>query len=186
MITLSQPHIIRSLGYAAILSLYDLDPETNFDQIPALPTENDRIYYEYKEQRLPLTYGFFGIFLVPGLVIEYGGAPNDRGNVSTPVIVSLARMIEDTSHEREQDNLAELGAKLYNLIFVRKQCPTYAFSPDDSPAVGIVSAIDWHNERLGTPDPRTAWSGNLSGDGERWLRVEYHFTIFYRMQKVGI
>lgn len=183
---ITQPDIMRSLCFATLLALNELDPEDDFERIAELPSIDARLYYEYKDQKMPMTYGPFGIIMVPGIVAEYGTAPNFRGNTTCPVIVSIARLIRDGSHERELQNLAILGQRIKPLFFDRKQCPVYLFAEDDVPSVGIVSQIDWHDEKLQYPPPTEKTVGNISsGQGVRWLRYEISFTIFYRIDVTG-
>ena len=171
-----QDEAIWSLGVAAALALNDLNPEEDFDRVPELQRFNGRVGVSYEDQDMPMTFGPFNTFLIPGITVEVGDTIDYRGKRSCPVILSVTREIK-TTYESETVKLGKLCEKLYNLIFIRKQCPVYGFQDDDYVVVSVKGRVYWNDElnRLSPPTERPVDGSDVGG----WLRNEYRFQISF-------
>jgi len=171
-----QDEAIWSLGVAAVLALSDLNPEEDFDQIPSLPRFDARVGLSFENQDMPMTFGPFNTFLIPGITVEYGDTTDYRGKRNCSIILSVARLI-DQAYEREMVKLGQLCEKLYRLIFVNKTCPIYGFQDNDDVIIAIKGRLYWNDElnRLSPPSERMVDGSDVGG----WLRNEYRFQVSF-------
>lgn len=179
MLDLAYTDVLRSLATASILTLRDLDPQIDYENLtPFVNPSNGRIHVEDEGQKLEAIYGGSGTYAPSGVIIE--GFPVIEG--STPgrkqfrVILSVSRLIRLTSFEREQSILSALCQRnLKNFIYKVRECPVYSFNPVNVNATAIVGSISWPRTNRETIEERLTGDMNAGGS----VSIEFEFVAQY-------
>lgn len=179
--------IAHSLVAAALLLLSGFDPIDDITEYVALPKVDvngrTRKGVTIGGVSYGSTYGPDGVWLLPGVVCEYGESEEPtEGNRIVPLTLSVSRNIVK-SVEIDQTILSELCRPLKALVFarVKQQCPIYSFAfsgADDSEMItAVIGNLRWHSATMRLPAPREATIGNRTVGG--FLRREYEFSVRY-------
>lgn len=173
--------VFRSLGTAAVLALNNLSPEEDFGEfenplsVPRFTMDGGiRVGVTYQGQDMPLIYGPFGTMLIPGITVEFGPIENRRGKCSAAVILSVGRLIR-YEPEIELKYLYDLCSRLYDLVFVTKNCPIYNFDAGEDDIYYKLGSVMWLDEVFRESPPYEKLVANPVQVGG-WYRNEYRFT----------